>query len=99
MTKKIIKLSLLKEDNNFIIEIFCDNISKLKVPKNNIINAKDIYESLEYNTESTYKLEEDYSTDDIKNFPDKVLKPFNELKDLYTEIINEINNINKIKKG
>lgn len=94
MTNEIIVI--LETDNNGL-KIKVNGKTKSKINVNNkVINTKEIYDILKYNTENKYTLNcERLKEEDTKGKDNEINRLYNYVYDLFKSIIDAINDINK----
>ena len=94
MTNDII---ITLETNNTNLKIKVNGRIKKKININNkVINTKEIYDMLKYNTENKYILNcEKLKEEDTKGKNNEINRLYNYVYDLFRTIIDAINDINK----
>ena len=94
MTNKII-ITLEIDNTNLKIKVN-DRINKKININNKVINTKEIYDMLKYNTENKYILKcERLKEEDTKGKNNEINRLYNYVYDLFKTLIDAINGINK----
>lgn len=83
--------------NNETVEIIVNDSTKKKLSKKNkTINTKEIFSMLKYSRNKKYKLVgKKISERDLKGEQNEIKRLYNYTFDLFSEIINSVNDINK----